>query len=115
MSIALCCLLAFPGVYNFSLFLNYQIEMEAYVEDCTNKDIPMMHCDGKCVLAQKLIKAKEENRPDSPTFVTDVSEYIASLEQLMDWELPRKSLDFVFAEGIPTAYTSALFHPPCLD
>jgi hypothetical protein len=77
LSILAIIALAYPGMYNFSLVLDYQLDMEKYISNCENLDVPMMHCDGKCLLAKKIKAANEEHRPDVPNFITEFSNYLA--------------------------------------
>lgn len=44
--------------------LDYYLKMETYLEQCTNKDRPELHCNGQCILMQK-IKAFE-GETDTP-------------------------------------------------
>lgn len=47
-------------------FIWYEVNKAQIIEEmCVNKDMPEMHCDGKCVLAKKL-KATQPQKRDIP-------------------------------------------------
>ncbi|MEP4534186.1 MAG: hypothetical protein ABJ004_13935 [Cyclobacteriaceae bacterium] len=48
--------------------IDYYINTDTYKELCTNKDLPELHCDGKCILAQKL-QEQRQNSESKPTYL----------------------------------------------
>jgi hypothetical protein len=42
--------------------LDYYTNTEAYKELCINKDKPALNCDGKCVLAEKIMASESKNK-----------------------------------------------------
>ena len=65
-SLSVLLMLMVQPTIKSSIFIWYQINKSAIIQElCENKDTPMMHCDGKCVLAKK-IKAAEGKRDTAP-------------------------------------------------
>jgi hypothetical protein len=40
--------------------MEYQIRLPEYLAKCVNKDLPQLHCNGQCVLMQKIRKKEKE-------------------------------------------------------
>lgn len=86
--------------------------MEQYVERCENRDVPMMNCDGKCLLAKKIKQANEDDRPSSPSFLSELSNYIQSEIDEVNFASFSRDLvrhDYVFR---PRGGSTDIFHPP---
>ena len=45
---------------------DYYLHTDRYMELCENKAMPMMHCNGQCILAKKMKKQaeQEKNNPE---------------------------------------------------
>jgi len=107
-------IMSFPGLYNLSLYVDYQIDMDEYVERCENRDVPMMNCEGKCLLAKKIKQANEDDRPESPSFLTEFSTYLQTdgIEML----IPSFSQILVWMDDSskPRPGPSGVFRPPLM-
>lgn len=103
--------------------IEYYAKMEVYLEKCANKKRPELHCNGQCILMQKL-KGMNETSQDSPTapapakinfedypigFV-DASDAVQSLA-------PNIHSGFSTVPWLmfSNAYEHAIFHPPSLS
>ena len=61
------------------LLMDYYVNSEIYKENCENKNRPELNCDGKCILAQKILNSQKEEEGDA--FWSPISfEYISSFE-----------------------------------
>lgn len=56
--------------------VDYIVNMESYMEQCENKDKPILQCDGKCLLAEKISSAQAPVDPDAEVLVSLSIEYI---------------------------------------
>ncbi|MCW2465526.1 hypothetical protein [Elizabethkingia anophelis] len=63
----ICILLVFQKTW---VWVEYKINMDWYLENCTNKNKPELHCNGKCQLNQ------EETRNPNFTWLKIASEFI---------------------------------------
>lgn len=68
--------------------LHYYIN-KAYIAKnlCENRNRPMLHCDGKCVLAKKLA-AQEKEQQDSGMYFTEKFEVVSVGDNLIELPLP---------------------------
>lgn len=68
--------------------LHYYIN-KAYIAKnlCENRSRPMLHCDGKCVLAKKLA-AQEKEQQDSGMYFTEKFEVVSIGDGLIELPLP---------------------------
>ncbi|GAB4230160.1 MAG: hypothetical protein Tsb0034_01940 [Ekhidna sp.] len=61
--------------------VDYYVNSDVYKENCENKSRPELNCDGKCILAQKLLKSANQDEKDS--FWPPISfEYVFKLEPI---------------------------------
>jgi hypothetical protein len=82
---------------------------------CVNKDKPMMHCCGKCLLKRKLAEQEEQQKlPAYPDIKTDIQLYcsenilgIYSREKNKADLTPTNRSFCSLLEGV------SVFHPPC--
>ncbi len=47
--------------YSSGFLIDYYVNTDVYEQLCKNKDKPMLQCDGKCILAQKIAALEKEN------------------------------------------------------
>jgi hypothetical protein len=108
----LLVLLTAPMMRNAALTIDYQVNRASYLEDCQNKDKPMMHCDGKCVLAQKLQQAEQQQAPQPPLLSEESAEY--DLTTSLDLHLERifEVLQPCSACAYHFLSTDRIDHPP---
>ena len=56
--------------------VDYIMNMESYMEQCENKDKPILQCDGKCLLAEKIAATQAPADGDAVVIVSLSIEYI---------------------------------------
>lgn len=66
----ICMLLVFQKSW---VWIDYELNIDWYMENCVNKDKPQMHCDGKCQMT------KEADKSPTMTWVKVASEFIGVL------------------------------------
>ncbi len=66
--------------YSSGFLIDYYVNTDAYKELCENRDKPMLNCDGKCILAQKIEAANREKGGDQESTVPPIP--IISLQYL---------------------------------
>lgn len=103
--------------------IEYYAKMEVYLEKCANKKRPELHCNGQCILMQKL-KGMNETSQDSPTPPAPVKINFEDYPiGFVDESTAVKSLGPNTLNGFSTvpwpmfsnAYENAIFHPPSLS
>ncbi len=62
-SILLLCF-AVHLFYSSGFLLDYYINMDVYQANCENRDRPELNCEGKCILAQKIAAAQQQEGTD---------------------------------------------------
>jgi hypothetical protein len=86
---------------------------------CINRDKPEMHCNGNCILMQR-IKASEENeRKEIPQKLKEQKEIFYYLN-ISNWLLQspieensrKQQLTFFYESPFTTAFVKGLFRPP---
>ncbi|WP_353721093.1 hypothetical protein [Dyadobacter sp. 676] len=102
------------------MYLDYELRKEYIIANlCVNRDNPIVVCEGRCYLAQKVVDAKkQEERQAEQTCMANL------LFQVMDtgrpfvfqsperFEMPLK-VTFAFrSHFIPRAAAADIFHPP---
>ncbi|MGK9124447.1 hypothetical protein M1D52_10010 [Olivibacter sp. SA151] len=84
-------------------------------ELCENKERPMMHCNGQCVLMKKLKKWGEAESQDSERYINKIEALVivpetlklkAPIPTLRQWIVPPYSGRYYYL------YATSLFHPP---
>jgi hypothetical protein len=97
------------------IFINYQLnKAEITAKYCENKDKPMMHCCGKCMLKKKLAEQEaQQNMPAFPDVKTDIQLYYSESFDFLN--SPEKNK----IDLIPTCIClhslfegTSVFHPP---
>jgi len=115
---ALILLLAFAA-QSFSqgiALIQFHIQ-RAYIikTQCINRYRPMMHCDGKCVLAQKL-KQQEKKEKQNPDLKMDARHEVVSSRSFFSTlvlniiSTPKKY--FLFSDNRTADRPADFFHPP---
>lgn len=52
-------------LYSSGYLLDYYVNTDFYKANCINQDRPELHCDGKCILAQKIAAAAQQDQQDA--------------------------------------------------
>lgn len=86
-------------------------------ELCENRAMPEMHCDGKCILAQKLKKA-EAKRQEEPVPITEINNEIAPCLIEANTKSISTYLLALYSNALPPhsmydhTWSLRIFHPP---
>ncbi len=102
--------------YRSIMAVEYQIHLPDYLAKCINKDRPQLHCDGQCVLMQK-IKEKEKEETKKNLVVYEYNslyvhkEHIPYIvyqpkEGINPYHFSPYRIDYIFN------YNTDIFHPP---
>lgn len=118
-AIVLCSVLAFPWVSKVAITTNFAInQAEIANKLCQNKNRPALHCNGKCVLMQKLNLTENPVNDSAPVprlLRIDISSFLVldySFQPLQILEIKSlQSLDDILAH-IQSAHLADIFHPP---
>ncbi len=108
--------LTLQSFYRSIMTVDYQIHLPDYIAQCINKDKPQLHCDGQCVLMQK-IKEKEKEETKKNLVVYEYSAHYVHknytplavyqpYEQIIDNTFPLYVIDYHFN------YNTPIFRPP---
>lgn len=117
--LTLILLLAFSA-QSFSqgiLLLNFYFH-RAYIakNQCENRFRPMLHCNGKCVLAKKL-KQQEKKEQQNPELKLQGKAEVVSSRSFFITQIVLPENSSPYHAALKTAATtdrsSAIFHPPC--
>ncbi|MDH5825872.1 hypothetical protein ACFX5U_15275 [Sphingobacterium sp. SG20118] len=117
--LTICILLLtflFQTFSKIGMLVDYKLNTIAYAKFCLNKDKPLMHCNGQCVLMQKLKKQAEKETKQAPVNLDQLA-YIHPMDifdfkknkynpqiRVPKYDLKDNMYTFQFAETI--------FHPP---
>ena len=73
--------LTLQSFYRSIMVLDYDIHLPDYLAKCMNRDRPQLHCNGQCILMQK-IKQKEEEETKKNFSVYAYNAYYVHTEQI---------------------------------
>jgi hypothetical protein len=117
--------LLFIALYGIALIrpvfplVEYYLKMEVYLERCANKKRPELHCNGQCILMQKMkamnTESQDQSRP-APVKINFEDYPIGFVEELPGVESPAcstsKPLNVSRQIVLSSAHKTAVFHPP---
>jgi hypothetical protein len=102
--------------------INYYIKLEEYKRNCVNKAKPEMHCNGQCILMQKLRAFNAlEQEPVAPVpvkinledYPIGICEEFAAAKSLLS---ANKDFENSFPPTVFIGrYVVEIFHPPSLE
>lgn len=108
--------LTLQSFYRSIATMEYQIHLPEYIAKCINKDKPELHCDGQCILMEK-IREKEKEESKQNLLVYEYSslyvnkEYTAfTMKQPVDDTLDTPS--FPYLASYQFDYNTPIFRPP---
>ncbi len=90
---------------------------QTYISEtmCINRDKPMLNCDGKCVLAQK-IKQAENRRENQPVPLSEIDNEVLPCVLLTDKSQRKVTITSIEYERLKSLYDyhpiHRFFHPP---
>jgi hypothetical protein len=120
--------IVFIALYGIALIrpafplVEYYLKMEVYLEKCANKKRPELHCNGQCVLMQKLramnAESQDQSRP-APAKINFEDYPIGFIEELPGVKSIASGmsnpLNITPQIALLSAYKTAVFHPPSLS
>ncbi|HWC54758.1 MAG TPA: hypothetical protein VG676_14310 [Chitinophagaceae bacterium] len=115
---ALILLIGFAG-QTFSqgiVILNFYIH-QSYIAatQCENRYRPMLHCDGKCVLAKKLKQEEHQDQQNPELKLSSKNEALSSISffiHAFSMESLHTKDYFVFSDNRTFDSSPSIFHPP---
>lgn len=118
-AILLCAMLSMPWATKLFITIDFFVHQDYIAANlCENRDKPELHCDGKCVLMQKLNVADEPDSQPKPLpeiLAFDLSSFIFCEKELSSKSLCRDEYKGYIAvtETFPeSVYLGNLFEPP---
>lgn len=118
--------LTFVVLYGFALvrpafpLIEYYVKLDVYLKNCVNREKPELHCNGQCILMQKLKAFNHESQAEAPPAPVKVNlqEYPIGFIQYTSFEaLTPVALRPGYArpDEIPSdAFFAEIFHPPSI-
>lgn len=108
-----------PLAMQLSVMTWYQVN-RGYISEvlCENREMPEMHCDGKCVLAQKLKQANQQEQQQGQSAMPEIQLIVSpfifnGLAKIEKKHLSSDSLQWNQPEDhYSLTLVSGLFHPP---
>lgn len=100
--------------YSSGYLLDYYIHTETYRTHCVNQDRPELHCDGKCILAQKIRAAQKEQGPDREKATIPMSmEYLVGVF-FMNFLVSQQNhpVCFCWKNAVIHRFADCIFIPP---
>lgn len=80
LSIALILAILLPHLAKVGIWIEYKFNQDFISEVlCINKDRPMLNCDGKCYLSQKLKEAEATEQQSAPPTSQEKHDQVPSL------------------------------------
>jgi len=115
---AFLLLLAFSlQTFSQGLTLLVFYRQQAYIKAnlCENRYRPMLHCDGKCILAKKL-KAQENREQQNPEMKLSAKNEVLTTSRHSTFTISRPVHYIVYARPVSDNRTAdrpaSFFHPP---
>ena len=117
--------IVFLALYGIALIrpafplVEYYLKMEVYLEKCANKKRPELHCNGQCILMQKMramnAESQDQSRP-APAKINFEDYPIGFVEELPGVKSiassTSKPLNVSRQIVLSSAHKTAVFHPP---
>ena len=117
--------IVFIALYGIALIrpafplVEYYLKMEVYLEKCANKKRPELHCNGQCILMQKMramnAESQDQSRP-APAKINFEDYPIGFVEELPGVKSiacsTSKPLNVSRQFVLSSAHKTAVFHPP---
>ena len=102
----------------FGWTVYYYARKTTFVQQCVNRDKPQLHCDGKCVLMQRLKSEDEQRNPMMPDLLRNMADEVLFFEQIDVFHLSgrmyplERSQPVCYEETRPEAPAPGIFKPP---
>lgn len=94
--------------------MDYYVNTDYYKEQCVNKDIPELNCDGKCLLAEKIKQQQQESQEGTSHMLPITTEYTFSCSAVTfdPIEPYQHGQDVIYFEHYAYSSLSKVFKPP---
>lgn len=117
------CLMVLLGILaqtslQFGWTVYYYARKSTFIERCINRNRPELHCDGKCVLMQRLKAEDEQQHPMMPDLLRNIGDEVLFFEQISVWnltatvDLPERARLISPDKVRPEAPAPGIFKPP---
>ena len=116
-----CMLLVFlsPLLVKVWILVEFKVNQDFIAKAlCINKDKPMLNCNGKCILAQKLNKAEEPQKKELPAALKErleINLYLTDkLIEITGSRLVAENNILLFKNDpfFKSNFSTDVFHPP---
>lgn len=102
------------------VYLDYELRKEYIIANlCVNRDNPIIVCEGKCYLAEKVVEAKkQEERRAEQTYMANLLFQVMDTGKPFIFQSPEHfethlAITFGYVSPfLPGAVASEIFHPP---
>lgn len=96
--------------------MDYQINLPEYIAQCINKDKPELHCNGQCVLMEKMKeREKEETKKNLVAYEYSAlyvhNEYVLLNTRQMVEETDKNHF-LAYLNNYTFQYNTLIFRPP---
>ncbi len=120
-ALILCVVISLPWAAKVVITADFAINQDYIAENlCENQDKPQLHCEGKCVLMQKLQFTEDnhdEPKPLPETLQMEVSSFLVpsfSFNSTTWVNALNKPLPVFIPNRVEVLFTHDIFHPPQL-
>jgi hypothetical protein len=101
------------------ILLSFKVNQEYIAKAlCINRSKPEMHCNGNCILMQRLKAAEEQEKKEIPQKLKEHHEILYCFD-IKNWLLPspvdvvcKKQLLTFYLSPCKTSFVTAVFRPP---
>lgn len=108
--------LTLQSFYRSIMVMDYQIHLPEYLAKCINKDKPQLHCDGQCVLMQRIKKKEKEENKKNFVIYEYSAHYVHKEPTIFTVYQPHKEIGeepfSFYLIDYRFTYNSPVFRPP---
>lgn len=97
------------------LVLNYYANNAAYAKQCVNKAVPLMNCNGQCLLMKKIQAEQTKEQKNPELKLENKNEVYALMKNAFASHVISAVIDaypLIGSIGHPADFSSAVFRPP---
>ncbi len=119
-SILLVSVILLQSFSKMWILLSFKVNQDYIAQVlCINRDKPQMHCNGNCILMQRMKAAEEQEKQQIPKKLKDHQEVLYCFA-VPTWQIdrqtditPQKQLFFFYQSPFSTLMSQGVFRPPC--
>ena len=102
------------------VYLDYELRKEYIIANlCVNRDNPIVVCEGKCYLAEKIVEAKKQDeRRTEQTYMANLLFQVMDTDKPFTYSSPERfekhltiTFDYI-SPFLSSTVTADIFHPP---